>query len=85
MKKGSRYFLCSQFPFVAMMQTADPGELNQVATLSRFRLDRTSRWCVLYKSIMGSIFMIILKVTAQNPFQMAFVEHDQMIKAIPAN
>jgi hypothetical protein len=55
-------FLCSLSPLVAVMQSADPGQLNYFATLVRLGLGRTSRWCVLSKPVMGSIVMIIVEI-----------------------
>lgn len=34
-------FLCSRFPFVAMMQSADSSQLNDFATTGRLGLDRS--------------------------------------------
>ena len=79
------YFLCSLAPLVPMVQSADPGELNNFATFGWPGLNRSFNRRVFTEPIMGSIIMIIFKVRGQNPFQMAFVQHDDMIKAISAD
>jgi hypothetical protein len=55
-------FLCSLSPLVAVMQSSEPGQLNDFAALVRLVLGRTSRWCVLSKPVMGSIVMIIVEI-----------------------
>jgi hypothetical protein len=61
--------LCSFFPFVAMMQASNPGQLNHLGAFGRSGLNRALKGSVLPESILGSIVMIIVEMRRQNPFQ----------------
>ena len=66
-----------------MMQTADLGEGNNIA--SGGKLYGTRTWAVLVEREMCSGVMMMLKIARQNATQVALIEDDHVIEAFTAN
>jgi hypothetical protein len=65
---------CSRgcFPDVSMVKAADPCQRFQFRPV-RFRLDRSLRWCVLVKSEMSSILMVVRNEFMAQPSYVRFI------------
>jgi hypothetical protein len=68
---------------IAMMQTADLGESNNVA--SGGKLHATRPWAVLVEREMRSGVMMISKIAQQDAAQVTLVEDDNVIQAFTAD
>ena len=68
---------------IAMMQTADLGESNNVA--GRGNLYATRPWAVLVEREMRSGVMMILKIARQYAAQVTLVEDDNVIQTFAAD
>ena len=68
---------------VTMMQTADPGQGNDLPGTGR--LNRSSIRCVLAERQVGPRTVIIVEVRAKNAPQMPLIEDDHVVQAFPSN
>jgi hypothetical protein len=68
------------YPAVSMMQAAERGDCNDPAESLEWSMDR----CVFAQGQMSPSVVVIGRVGIQEPRQVGFAEHHNMIGALPA-
>jgi len=67
-----------------MMQAAEPGHGDYLASHPNVFCCRPTLRCSLPKAKMGSVVLVIVDVHGHQAPQMLLIEHDDVIKQIPA-
>src|SRR5712692_393164 len=75
-------FICLRRKAVAMVESADTGKGVNRSLDSRLDLDRATHWCVLHKTQMRSVLVVVAHILSHQPFQVPLVQNNYVIQQV---
>ena len=75
----------SDAPFVPVMKTAEPGQRDHLRIIGRPWLNGTTGGSLLAQIVVGPVVMVVGEVFLEDASQMAFVQDDHVVQALPSD
>ena len=68
-----------------MMQPAEPGQFDHLATITRPQPDWSSEWGLLAQGMVRPVMMVVLEIQTKQPTQVYLIYYDEVIKELLTN